>query len=128
MLLLFIAVLSLLTAVGANNKKKQWIEELTSHFMTIVTGREYQTDTRDYEIMRWRSDEIITYLIIGQADEEQRQTGLNHLSDLRRLTGLAFRDVANEPIQVSPTQCGPAGIKNYGGYLRRFRFPDPPWG
>ena len=122
-LLLFLPISS-----EANDTRQQWIDELAGHFMTIATGREYLADSRSYVIGKWRPDEIITYLIIGQADQEQREIVRKHLADLTRLTGLAFRDVSMEPINVSPNQLALAQPQHLGELLHGFRFPDPSWG
>jgi hypothetical protein len=127
-LLLFLLFLVLPIASDANDARDRWVDELASHFLTIATGREYLTDSRYYVTTKSRSDEIITYLIIGQADEEQREIVRNHLADLSRLTGLVFRDVSMEPIQVSPNPSTSALRQNPGELLREFRLPDPSWG
>ena len=112
----------------ANDARQPWADELAGHFLTIATGREYPTDSRNYVTTKWRSDENITYLIIGQADQAQRDIVRNHLVDLTKLTGLVFRDVSMEPIQVSPNPSTSALRQNPGELLREFRFPDPLWG
>lgn len=127
-LLMFLLFLVLPTASDANDARDRWVDELASHFLTIATGREYPTDSRNYVTTKWRSDENITYLIIGQADQAQRDIVRNHLVDLTKLTGLVFRDVSMEPIQVSPNPSTSALRQNPGELLREFRFPDPSWG
>lgn len=128
LLRLLVVLLFLPISSEANDTRQQWIDELAGHFMTIATGREFPTDFRDYVTTKWRSDENITYLIIGQADQEQRDIVRNHLVDLTKLTGLVFRDVSMEPIQVSPNPSTSALRQNPGELLREFRFPDPSWG
>lgn len=125
---MFLLCLVLPIPSDANDARGRWVDELASHFLTIATGREHLADSRSYVTAKWHPDEIITYLIIGQADQEQREIVRKHLADLTRLTGLAFRDVSMEPINVSPNQLALAQPQHPEELLHGFRFPDPSWG
>lgn len=111
---------------------ESWAQHLTSVFVRMATGldprREYSAEqNRAMVISKWPLDEAVTYLILGQVDDNHRAAIQNHLAKISTLTGLNFADVSHSPIQSQSATSAPMNMRTAAEILHDFRVPDPAW-
>jgi hypothetical protein len=95
-------------------------ELLVDTFFGMTAAREEYSPRLD-GIVKWRTDEAVTFLILGAPDSARRNLVHEHLARLARLSGLRFVDVSDQPIEAHSLAAPPATL------LPGFRYRHENW-